>query len=329
MAQKIFGITIGKKDDFDVSPSTKKKFALPFFKKKESNEEENLEAEFDIDFTPTLPAVNVIPVSVVEGYRNKNTIRNFVRAGIGIAGVIALIFAYTNIGEFAHQANLTQLENEGQSLQKSMAELQPYANYEKEVEEKIKIISNIMVTDVDMQKIVDFVFNTASANSIRVTQMNIKLLSSGEGDCISIDPFETTSVIGCVTIQGVQADAPALNSFFKTISETKGYTSTFINNAQYNDDPTNNSFSGSFSFTADLYSNKYNSMLLPIDTLIENGITFEAVVLEEENTDTKTETKEPNVEPTVEPTPPPTVPTTEPSNNSTIPTPQTTSTAGQ
>lgn len=277
MAQKIFGITIGKKDDLDSfsSSTDKKSFSLPFLKKKKEEEVIDV-ADLDLEFVPTLPAVNVIPLTTLEVYKNKDITKKFIRAGIITASVIVLILGYTNIGELAHQSNLTQLEAEGDKLRQDINTVTPYKTYKTEVETKIKTISTIMTTDIDVQKIVDFVFSTAAANSIVIDSLDIKILAKGGGDCIVTNPFQTSSVLGCVSVSGTQPNAESVNAFFSTIASTKGYTDDFINSTQYSEDPTSNNFSGSFSFTAELYSNKYNNMLLPIDTLIANGITFEA-----------------------------------------------------
>lgn len=293
MAQKIFGITIGKKDDLDLTIGEKKKFSIPFFGKKNVEEEIDI-ADLEIDFVPTLPAVNVVPEAILEKYSNKDITRKFIRAGIIIVSVIVLIFAYTNIGELAHRANIDKLESQGDALRGKIAEVTPYKNYEAAVQEKIVTISGVMTSDVDVQKIVDFVFATAAANSITISNLDINIVSAGGGDCIVTDPFQASSVIGCVTVSGVQPNADAVNSFFGTLATTAGYTDDFINNAQYSEDAANNSFSGSFSFTSELYSNKYNNMLLPLDTLITNGITFEAPVagaVTEETTTNSNSTK--------------------------------------
>lgn len=310
MAQKIFGITIGKKDDLDLTVSSKKKFSIPFLGKKDKVEEEIDIADLEIDFVPTLPAVNVIPPSVTEKYNDKDITKKFIRAGIAIVAVIILIFGYTNIGELNHQANIATLEAEGDALRGKIAELQPYETYKTEVEAKIVTISGIMTKDVDVQRIVDFVFSTAAANSIKLESLDIKIIGDGGGDCLVTNPFEASAALGCVTVSGNQPNAESVNTFFSTIASTPGYIDDFINSTQYSDDPESNSFAGSFAFTAELYSNKYNNMLLPIDTLLENGIEFEApeAAVDEAETSTNNGTT-PNTQnnnSTVTPSPTPT-----------------------
>ena len=275
MAQKIFGITFGKKDELEGLPKVKTKstgtvvfgITLPFGGK--TIESEELNESLAINFVPRLPAINVVPEAVTNKYEEKDLIKKFVKAGIGVGVVIALMFGFSTFGELGHQGNLTNLSAEGKKLQDEATALAPYQTYLTSTKTKVEALASIMTTDVDIQKIVETTFSNAAAQGITLTNMDVKILSGGTGDCVATDPFKATSVIGCVKLSGNQPNADAVNGFFAGMAKTEGFTDGFINNTSYGD---KNTFSGSFAFTAQLYSNKYNNLVLPIDTLITSGL---------------------------------------------------------
>lgn len=276
MAQKVFGITFGKKDELDGIPKVKTKttgtvvfgITLPFGGKPIETEEIN--ESLAINFVPRLPAVNVVPENITNHYAEKDLIRKFVKIGIGVGVVIALMFGFSTFGDLAHTNNLNNLTAEGKKLQDQATALAPYQTYLNNTKTKIEALASIMTTDVDAQKIVQTTFDNAGAQGITITNLDIKILTTGAtGDCVATDPFKATAIIGCVKLSGSQPDAASVNSFFSGMAKTAGFTDGFINNTSYGE---KNTFSGSFAFTSELYSNKYNNLVLPIDSLIQSGL---------------------------------------------------------
>ena len=308
MAQKVFGITFGKKDELDGLPKVKAKttgtvvfgITLPFGG--EPIETEELNESLAINFVPRLPAINVVPEAITNKYEEKDLIKKFVKAGIGVGVVIALMFGFSTFGELGHQGNLTNLTSEGKKLQDQATALAPYQTYLNSTKTKVEALASIMTTDVDIQKIVETTFSNASAQGIALTNMDVKILSGGTGDCVATDPFKSTSVIGCVKLSGNQPSAESVNAFFAGMGKTEGFTDGFINNTSYGD---KNTFSGSFAFTAQLYSNKYNNLVLPIDTLITSGLKT-PVASDPASTATPTASATPSASPSNSSTPAPT-----------------------
>lgn len=277
MAQKVFGITFGKKDELEGLPKVKTKttgtvvfgIKLPFGGQPIESGEIN--ESLAINFVPRLPAVNVVPENITNRYEEKDLIRKFIKAGIGVGVVIALMFGYSTFGDLAHQNNLSNLSAEGKKLQDQATALAPYQTYLNNTKTKVESLASIMTTDVDSQKIVQTTFDNAAAQGITITNLDIKILTAGAtGDCVATDPFKATAIIGCVKLSGSQPDAASVNAFFSGMSKTAGFTDGFINNTSYGE---KNTFSGSFAFTSELYSNKYNNLVLPIDSLIQSGLT--------------------------------------------------------
>jgi hypothetical protein len=283
MATKIFGITFGKKEpyDFDTAVETRKKLlSKPNTKKIASGknlteEEEQLRKEqISESFQPSLPASNSISPLVLSKYKQQDLTKNFIKAGVALTTVFALIFAGNQTNQWLENSTLDELNLTTETKTKRINSLIQYNTYKNNVSTKITTIAEQLQNDVDVQQIIGYIYNTAAAEGIAITSINLKVAKNAEdtGSCLPSDPFTTnSSFVGCVTVQGIQPSAGAVINFFNNIEGYSGFQDPFVNSTLYT--ARGNSFTGSFSFTSNLFSGRFATMKgQNIDFIIENGL---------------------------------------------------------
>lgn len=323
---KIFGVSLGKKDPYsekvenvekskrsikDLIPNKIPKFGKQ--EKKLSPEEELLRRQtISETFEHTLPATNSISPTVLTKYSNQLLVRKFVNIAITTAAVFGILFAGNTVNSWVQNRNLDSLRAIGTEKSATISTLQQYSKYKTDVAGKVSSVATNLTNDVDVQKIVNFIYSEAAKQGITMTSINVKVATSSTdtGSCMPSDPFATnTSFIGCVTVEGNQPSAGAIINFFNSIEAYSGFQDTFISDTTYGSEK--NNFTGSFSFTSELFSNRYTGMKnQDIESLLKNGLVFGKPV--QETTPTPTPKTQPIPKPSTEPTTPPSTPTPTP-----------------
>lgn len=291
MAQKLFGITIGKSDPYQLEEKVvveKKKSSLNnitskvsklFTSKKNKNtlspeEEQKRKENISYTFQHALPATNSMNPVVLGNYANKDLISKFVKTGIVVASVFALMFAGNTINTWVQNRGLDDLRTIGEVKTSTIGNLNQYAQYKTNVSTEITAVAAQLVNDVDVQQIINFTYGEAAKQGINLTSVNVKISTSSTdtGNCMPSDPFATnTSFIGCVTVEGNQPTDVSVINFFNSIKAHKGFQDTFISSTTYGTEK--NTFIGSYSFTSDLFSQRYTAMKAQtIDSILQNGL---------------------------------------------------------
>lgn len=277
MAQKVFGITFGK----EKTPKNVTKI-------------EGNEAPMPVStWKPTLPTVNVIPVSIIERYETKALIRKF----IGLVAVLVLIFSalfgYSIFANMMHQQEMVKYDQESTQLNSQITELKPYEAYKTDVASKMSILASYLSTDVDVSKLLDIFYNAAGTTGIAIDTVTVNINDQTVVDgttptssCVQTDPFNKTNSIGCIVFRGAQPSPEAVAAFFNILNNQEGFVDDFLENTSTSGTD-GSSFSGSISFTDFFYSEKYTNLTLDIDSLINGGGLDNATAAPEEtNTDT-------------------------------------------
>lgn len=283
MAIQLFGLTFGKKEpyDFDTAVETRKKKINKvdnkklFSGKKLTEEEEQLRKEkISESFTSTLPSSNSISPLVLSKYKQADLTNNFVKSGVGLITIFALIFAGNTANTWLQSTTLDELRETGDSKTQRINSLIQYNTYKNNVGTKISTIGDQLQNDVDVQQIMGFLYNTAADEGIAITRVTVKIAKDANdtGACLPSDPFATNSnFVGCVTVQGIQPSAGAVINFFNNIEAYKGFQDPFVSSTLYA--ARGNSFTGSFAFTSELFSGRFATMKgQTIDFIIENGL---------------------------------------------------------
>jgi hypothetical protein len=279
MAQKVFGITIGK-DKKAVTPKTASERPTPVS-----------------SWKPTLPAVNAIPVSILNKYENKELIRKFAAIGGVVVIIFGALFGYSIFASINHQQELTEFESSSTELNQQIQALQPYEAYKSAVANKMTTLSTYLSTDVNVSGMLNSLYSAAAANGVTFESLDINISDAsptGEAvnsGCVQVDPFNPSTSIGCITFSGSQPNSEALNNLFNALQGQEGFVDAFLESATYesSEGGTGNTFNGSIAFTDAFYSNKYTNLTLDINTLINGGGLDQAI--------------DPNAAPAAEPTP--------------------------
>lgn len=237
----------------------------------------------DITYTPSLPKVNVVPLSVFEKYQVKGIARKFLFIGGGIAGVFALALiggtAYMGVGN----AELDKLVAEQSTITAEVNQLQPYDLYKTAIDGKRKALYTSVQKDIDMGGIYANVNSASTANSVDVKNVAVKQYAEGEegASCINPDPFgDSAGIIGCIQLSGSGPDKDAVNGFLRELegnnaasaSYKNPFISAFTTASGTETGGITSTFTATIAFTQQLYTNQYASLALTLDELIaKNG----------------------------------------------------------
>lgn len=272
MAQKVFGITIGKKD-----PKPAKGAPV------ESQEVFKLAPS---SWVKTIPEVNAIPTQILEKYENVSLIKKFSKIGAAIVVVGVLVFGYSTYANMTHSQKLTEIQNEAGTVSQQIQAVNPFQTFKSNVNSKMTTLSSYLNTDVDTGRIISTMNNLAAANGITLDGVTLSITASdasadgaapvtGTGDCPTTDPFSSSPSIGCISFNGSQPDDAALKAFFDGLTNSEGISDVFVGNVSYsegeNGEAGSNSFQGSASFTDAFYSLKYGHLAAGIDSILEAG----------------------------------------------------------
>lgn len=260
--QKVFGITIGKPDKKVATDGDIENIPMP-----------------TTDWEFRIPTINVIPKSILEGYKSKTLLHRFITIGVMIAVVFIGLFAYSFFGDIGHKNSLASIESESDRVTSQITSLQPYKEYKISVSEKLTVLASYLSTDVDVSKLLNIMYENATDNGIVFNDLTVTISDTASGDnasgCVQSDPFNKDTSIGCVTFSGSQPDSDSLNGFFEKLQNQEGFVNIFLENASYGtgdeSGESENSFSGMIAFTDLFYSDKYTNLTLDIDTIIEGG----------------------------------------------------------
>jgi hypothetical protein len=243
----------------------------------------------DVVYKPGAPRINVLPSHIKERYANGALIKKFVKAGAIIAILSVAAWGagiYLNVMQ---QGSLNQLDQKATSLQASTKGLQAYKLYADSVQTKRTTLAGVLQDDVDVAKILQILNTYADQNGVTFTTVALTLNpaagstsgAAAAGSCVSPDPFNSTSTIGCIAISGASSGRPATNAFFNGVQNTSGFANSFISTVANAAPSTTggantappSTFSGTVAITSVFYSQKYANLSTPLDQLIKQGTT--------------------------------------------------------
>lgn len=280
MAEKIFGISFGKKDK---TPSV----GGPLDKR---NVQEEIAATKR--FVPGQPSINIIPLAVLEGYNTKTLISNFGKAIAAFIVLVALLFAGKLFIDMQAAAEIDALERQEISLQTEAKALSPFSAYINAVDAKRQSLYTQFANDVNFYQVADAVNTAAATSGVRINSMSFSLSAVGvASDCPTPDPFSNTPTIGCVNLDILAANNDALIQFTSALEANPngGFVYAYFPSSSVN--PEGIAFTGSVSFTNAFNNARYGIMEFPVRDRAA-GVTTTEGAEGAEGTETTTETTE-------------------------------------
>lgn len=240
---------------------------------------EKVEVDKHIEYAPSLPKVNVVPLTVFEKYQVKGIARKFLFIGAGVAGVFALAFAggaaYMGVGN----AELEKLNAEQSAITSEVSVLQPYELYKVSIEGKRTALYASVEKDIDMGGIYASVNSASGNNSVEVKNIAVKQYEEGEegASCVNPDPFgDSAGIIGCIQLSGNGPDKDSVNGFLRQLegndalsaSYKNPFISAFTTTEGGENEGVTSTFTATIAFTNQLYTNQYASLALTLTELI-------------------------------------------------------------
>jgi hypothetical protein len=240
---------------------------------------EKVEIDKNIVYEPSLPRVNVVPLTVFEKYQVKGIARKFLFIGAGVAGVFALAFAggaaYMGVGN----AELDKLNAQQADITAEVSVLQPYELYKVSIEGKRTALYTSVEKDIDMGGIYASVNSASGNNSVEVKNIAVKQYEEGEegASCVNPDPFgDSAGIIGCIQLSGTGPDKDSVNGFLRQLegndalsaSYKNPFISAFTTAEGGEGEGITSTFTATIAFTNRLYTNQYASLALTLTELI-------------------------------------------------------------
>lgn len=251
---------------------------MALFKRKKNHvEEEDVDENAGADFVPDLPEVNVLPSGVKEVYAAEDLLKKFMYGGAAAIGFFALLWGAGFGLEQMNEARIAEVNEQAMQYQSEATMLQPYAGYKDLIDTKRNELSTAMNGDVNPGSISSSFKDIAQSAGYTVTSVNVTLNSEGGGSCVNPDPFQPAQGIGCLTFD--LEGSGSMNRLFDGLQDTeRGFVNPYIPSALGATGDSEPVITGSVSFNEVFYTGMYDSLSLPVDSIISGVSTNEEVL---------------------------------------------------
>lgn len=215
---------------------------------------------------PGLPAVNLLSQSAFDRLTVRALRQRFAAGAVALAVVVGAGWGiqHVRVGE-AHkmveveQAQTTRLYSETQALA-------PVRSFVSGVGAQEKTVESAMSQEIYFSEVLDGV-RAASPAGAQLQALSVTLANtdgttttttSGAGGsaCPGPDPFDTKTVVGCVTLSGTAATRAEVGQLVINLGDSDLFVEPFINTTT-TADSADVSFSGSVGLSPKVYSKRY------------------------------------------------------------------------
>lgn len=282
-------------------------------------------------FTPSTPSVNIIPQSVLNEYSVSALGTRLITIGSIVALSFASLFGWGLFQSSTNDSSLADVTNKTLSTQAETTALAGYQTYFNSVEKKRTDLLSVLSTDVRMGDIFRAISSAADQNGVTIVSLALTVASPGAdatatASCPTPDPFGSAGGAGCVTFEGRAGSRAAIDSFVHSLNGITGFKNAYVPSSSVSDQ--GSSVSGSVSFDSEFYSQRYDSLGIPLATAITDGTggigdgkTVTAPVQAAPSTPAPTTTAPASAPPVVSASPKPTTSSTPSNSPSATPTP--------
>ena len=255
------------KQDFDIN-TIKGMFSKVKTKKVDA---EVLPDNSSIHYVPSLPEVNMLPASVKETYAAEDLTRKFILGGSTLVVAFAAVWGISLVTDNINQAKLDEMSSATSAYNSEAAALAPYSAYRTSVEGKRSDLASKMGTEVNIAEINNRFTLAAIDAGYEINSLTLSVSGSdaaAAGSCVNPDPFTPASGIGCLNFSLKDNGNGSMTKLFSTLSgKDSGFVNTYIPNAIAGGD--GGTVDGSASVTQAFQTNKYESLTLPLDSILD------------------------------------------------------------
>jgi outer membrane murein-binding lipoprotein Lpp len=252
---------------------------LGFSKKKPINHADEV-----AKFTPGLPIVNLMPDAVLEEYDANDLKSKFIKIGMGLIAVFAVVWVISFILGGINQKKIDTISNDTSDLSQQVRTLTPFATYRTSVQAKRTALATQMAQEIDPGKI-DSAFGQIASNAgFTVTSLSVSVSGVGTsgttgaapaaagGTCVNPDPFNSVSGIGCLTFSLTPNAGASISDLYAALNKANsGFVNAYIPKAVLTAGVGGKTtVDGSASFADSFYTKAYATYNNPLDAVLSN-----------------------------------------------------------
>lgn len=220
------------------------------------------------DFVPGMPELNLLPPRVKEKYASRDLLSKFLKAGIGIAGVFALVYGASFVNGIVQEKKIDEIKVETANTQKEITALSPYSGYRQQVEAKRTELASVTSGKMDVGKITKEFNDNVKDSGYKVSSYSLSVASDGEGmtgSCVNPDPFTPSTGVACITFS-LTGDGNLSKLYTSLNDSEKGFINIYIPSASNTEE--GSTLDGSVSVTSKFALEDTENLSLPLDSVI-------------------------------------------------------------
>ena len=222
----------------------------------------------------TVPVVDLLSPWVHEALAVRRTRGRFFAATMVLAVLLAGAWSVQHLRVTHARSVLTDAQADTQRLQAAAQELAPVSAYVSTVAQRKALVAQTMAGDVSLSRVVRDVRSVAPVDAhldsvvITVTppvatgvpaagaDAAVAPSSLVESPCPGPDPFNTKTVVGCVTLAGTAASRASVGQFVIALGHDDLFVEPFISTTTTGEG-TQVTFTGSVGLSQRIYTQKY------------------------------------------------------------------------
>jgi hypothetical protein len=226
-------------------------------------------------FQVRTPAVNIIPRSVLQEYRVAAVRNKLIAAVVVMVVALVALFAFGQSLQSKGNAELEALESQILDAESKTQSLAAYQTYYNAIDMKRQELGKQLVNDVNVGDAISLVNQSAIESNISLDTVSVSLSGAadqGVATCPSPDPFSTSASAGCISFSGSTSTRDDIGRFVESLDAIPGFDNAYIPSSTIGETgdggPTTSAVTGTVSFNAELYSQKYNNLTLPLTSIL-------------------------------------------------------------
>jgi Tfp pilus assembly protein PilN len=178
--------------------------------------------------------VNLLPPELRQRQAVRRTTTLVGAIGAAIIALIVVFFFFQNMRLTSAKDELAEQEQTNGQLQTQIAELQPYADLQADLEAKQRLVDTLYMNEVSWASVLLDVSRVIPDESY-LTQLTGQI-TAATGTQVGAPPAEgiASTLIGNVSFSGVARETRTIASWLTRLEQVSGWVNPWVNNAAEN-----------------------------------------------------------------------------------------------
>lgn len=194
--------------------------------------------------------VNLLPPELRQRQVLRRTTSIIIAAGLGLLALVGIFYFFQTQRLADAQAELAAQEVRNVELQTQIAELQPFADLQAELQAKEQLAASMFLNEVSWSSVlldVSRVIPDASYLTNLTGQITAVAGTPGAGAAPAPDAAAGSALIGSISFQGVAKETETIATWLTRLEQVEGWVNAWVSSAQ-EEGP----FSGIYNFSSGL-----------------------------------------------------------------------------